>query len=431
MVRVMANRRVAIYQSAKINGRWSYYRPVIGKNNKIKPDWCHVNGHKECHPGSDYIIRWYEGSKPRIRGCKSAADAANQAEIQRGFLNAKALGVPVKEPEVPSLFLSSAIYAYLEEYQLTHRPNTYVQAKGTLEEFLTYCKRTNVGDVTKMDLLKYAEWLQRYRGRSARTAANKFLRVHQFFKSKGIKLVTGKDAPKFVEPLPEVYSLAEQEKFLAKCNANQTLIFSVFLKAGLREREMMYLQWGDINLEEGTLRVRAKPEFGWVPKTWEEREIPIPDDLVLLLKPHAKKSNVLCFPTKNNKPSTKLLRTCKRIAAAAELTCGVCDGCKSESEDAGCERWYLHKFRATYATSCLRAGVDIKTVQTLLGHKDIESTMRYLAPATNATIKEQLNDVWKKKPSAFVHLTCLPDGTLAVSGEPVAGTMTVNAVGRK
>jgi len=79
----MANLKVAIYLSAKINGQWSYFRPVTGANNKIKPDWCHVNGHTEHHPSSSYVIRWYEGDKQRMLNCKNAADAVNQAETLR------------------------------------------------------------------------------------------------------------------------------------------------------------------------------------------------------------------------------------------------------------------------------------------------------------------------------------------------------------
>ena len=77
----MANRRVSIYQSAKVGGVWSYFKPVFAPNNKIKPDWCHVNGHKEHHPGSDYLIKWYEGRKQRILKCKNAADAQNMPNI--------------------------------------------------------------------------------------------------------------------------------------------------------------------------------------------------------------------------------------------------------------------------------------------------------------------------------------------------------------
>lgn|SRR5579872_1719695 len=48
--------------------------------------------HEEHHPGSDYIIKWYEGTRQRTQKCKNAADAQNQAEIQRSILTAKSLG---------------------------------------------------------------------------------------------------------------------------------------------------------------------------------------------------------------------------------------------------------------------------------------------------------------------------------------------------
>jgi site-specific recombinase XerD len=40
--------------------------------------------------------------------------------------------------------------------------------------------------------------------------------------------------------------------------------------------------------------------------------------------------------------------------------------------------FFLHKFRHTFATNHLRDGVDIRTVQAWLGHRDIKSTMVYL-----------------------------------------------------
>jgi site-specific recombinase XerD len=45
------------------------------------------------------------------------------------------------------------------------------------------------------------------------------------------------------------------------------------------------------------------------------------------------------------------------------------------------ENFWLHKFRATFATRCLWAGVDLRTVQQWLGHSEMESTMRYLESA--------------------------------------------------
>ena len=41
----------------------------------------------------------------------------------------------------------------------------------------------------------------------------------------------------------------------------------------------------------------------------------------------------------------------------------------------------LHKFRATFATHALQGGVDLRTVQSWMGHTDLASTMRYLRPA--------------------------------------------------
>lgn len=43
-----------------------------------------------------------------------------------------------------------------------------------------------------------------------------------------------------------------------------------------------------------------------------------------------------------------------------------------------CSKWFLHKFRHTFATNQLEEGVSIRTLQEWLGHSDLESTMVYL-----------------------------------------------------
>lgn len=43
-----------------------------------------------------------------------------------------------------------------------------------------------------------------------------------------------------------------------------------------------------------------------------------------------------------------------------------------------CQHYFLHKFRHTFATEHLRHGVDIRTLQNWMGHRDIKSTMVYL-----------------------------------------------------
>jgi integrase len=49
---------------------------------------------------------------------------------------------------------------------------------------------------------------------------------------------------------------------------------------GMREQEVMHVYWSDVNFAASTVRVRHKPDRGWTPKAYKEREIPIPSKLV-------------------------------------------------------------------------------------------------------------------------------------------------------
>lgn len=58
------------------------------------------------------------------------------------------------------------------------------------------------------------------------------------------------------------------------------------------------------------------------------------------------------------------------------------------------EDWFLHKFQATFGTTCLRNGIDLQTVQHWIGHKDLESTKRYLKPHRNEEARKKNEAVW-------------------------------------
>ena len=75
------------------------------------------------------------------------------------------------------------------------------------------------------------------------------------------------------------------------------------------------------------------------------------------------------------------------------------DCLKAVAERAGLEpeNFWLHKFRATYATWALWDGVDLRTVQQWLGHKDMESTMRYLKPSRSQQVKEKANEIFARR----------------------------------
>ena len=53
---------------------------------------------------------------------------------------------------------------------------------------------------------------------------------------------------------------------------------------GMREQEVMYCYWSDINFAKCTVKVSHKPDYDWTPKAYKEREIPVPESLIASLK---------------------------------------------------------------------------------------------------------------------------------------------------
>jgi integrase len=94
-------------------------------------------------------------------------------------------------------------------------------------------------------------------------------------------------------------------------------------------------------------------------------------------------------------PEGHLLRRLKGLAKKAGLNCGECGTCVSSDGDE-CERWFLHKFRASFITRLLREGMDLRTVMLLSGHADLESVMRYLRPAGEVEVQAKVNAIkWR------------------------------------
>jgi len=122
-----------------------------------------------------------------------------------------------------------------------------------------------------------------------------------FLKANGIRGLAGKnDWPRYSEEEPEMYEDAELDKLFNACDAEERLWYEFFLMTGMREQEVMYTYWSDVNLSAATVRVSHKPDRGWTPKAYKEREIPIPAKLVKKLKTwkaKADKTRGLVFPT--------------------------------------------------------------------------------------------------------------------------------------
>jgi integrase len=136
--------------------------------------------------------------------------------------------------------------------------------------------------------------------------------------------------------------------------------------------------WPNLNAKQSTVSVSWKPEFGWTPKAYKEREIPIPATLLaslLSIRPEGNPRGLM-FLTSGGKPKLDFLDCCKAIAKRAGL----------DPAD-----FWLHKFRATFCTMHLQAGVDLSTVQSFAGHTDLASTMRHLKPARGVAVQAKVN----------------------------------------
>jgi integrase len=102
--------------------------------------------------------------------------------------------------------------------------------------------------------------------------------------------------------------------------------------------------------------VRAKPQYGFLPKDWEERTVPFSAEVAEILRKHPHVPGCqLVFPSPKSHLNYRFLHErCKEIATRAGLN-------KDE--------WHLHRFRDTAATRWLRAGIDMRTVQVWLGSR--------------------------------------------------------------
>ena len=178
--------------------------------------------------------------------------------------------------------------------------------------------QTESQEIERRDLLKFAAFLRDEKEQAPRSVYNKFENVMTFLKAQGIRGLVGKnDWPRYTEEEPEVYEQEELDKLFAKCDTEERLWYEFFLMTGMREQEVMYTYWSDVNFAGSTVRVSHKADRGWTPKAYKEREIPIPAKLAASLKAWKAKANGcnLVFPTGGCNPKLNFLDDLKAVAA--------------------------------------------------------------------------------------------------------------------
>jgi integrase/recombinase XerD len=379
------SREVNLTKRVQASKGMRYCPVVLSPNGRIKPDLVLVNGKPEKHPEGAYYLEWREkGRRVRLSVGKDAQDAATRRQRKEAELNALNNGVSVlPENGNGHRSVAAAVSQFLEETELTKKPKTLAAYTTAMNYFTESCSKMYLHEVERHDLLKFSGFLRDQKKQSPRSVYNKFETVMTFLKANGIRGLVGKnDWPRYTEEEPEMYELEELEKLFNACNEQERLWFEFFLMTGMREQEVMHLYWSDINFAASTVRVSHKPDRGWTPKAYKEREIPVPTKLLKRLKAWKAKADKACglvFPTAGCNPKLDFLDCLKACAERAKLS----------KED-----FWLHKFRSTFATRCLWAGVDLRTVQQWLGHSDMESTMRYLKPSRSQYVRDKMNDIF-------------------------------------
>lgn len=138
----------------------------------------------------------------------------------------------------------------------------------------------------------------------------------------------------------------------------------VALRTGLRQGELLGLQWQDVNLEKGFLVVRRSVFRGRVgsPKSNKGRVVPLCDEAIqaLVTQRHSRGPYVFCDRRGELLSDNQCKHPLERACLQAEL-----------------RRVGWHVLRHTFASHLIQCGVNIVKVQQYLGHSDIRVTMRY------------------------------------------------------
>jgi site-specific recombinase XerD len=141
--------------------------------------------------------------------------------------------------------------------------------------------------------------------------------------------------------------------------------FTVSLHTGLRASEQWRLLWRDIDFDQRILTARATKNGD------AERHIPLNDTAMAALKEVA-----ASYPGRRTSTSAVFLNSDDNPMRTHR------DWFEPVIEDSGIDAYTWHCNRHTFASRLVMAGVNLKAVQTLMGHRTITMTMRYshLAP---------------------------------------------------
>jgi integrase/recombinase XerC len=263
--------------------------------------------------------------------------------------------------------------------------NTCRAYQRDLEEFYQYLKtdmagsgsKLNVTDLNLISPLTIRGFLGvLYQKNKKSTTARKLSSIRSFFrylvkrghiKVSPAKLVATPKREKTIPvylPVDEMFRLLDSIKMDGVLNLRNRAIFEMLYSAGIRVSELAGLNVFDVDFTKRLIRVLGKGN--------KERVVPVGNKALSFVKTYRKQLEIKkgvtdssgpLFLNKNNGRLTT--RSIGRILEKIVKECALLAPVSP------------HALRHSFATHMLDAGVDLRAVQELLGHKSLSTTQRY------------------------------------------------------
>lgn len=212
----------------------------------------------------------------------------------------------------------------------------------------------------------------------------KMIGKNPFNDGKSLRLKVENERSRFLTP-------EEARKLFKECPIHLQQIIECVLYTGMRKKDVLNLKWEQIR--NGWMYLRDT-------KTKNPLQIPVSDELAMLfdrIKESQDSDNGNVFDLKGNKIKKKKVQSEYVFTYRGGSIKDVKTALKNACEDAGIPYGRnvpngitFHDLRHSYGSYLMAKGVDIRTTQELLGHRDLKMTQRYTHMGEN-TKKRAVN----------------------------------------
>jgi len=256
----------------------------------------------------------------------------------------------------------------LEELQRRNYAETTINSYlRTVKEFSRRfnCSPDRLGP---RHIREYQAELFQKRKFSPNTVAQR-LAALRFFYTKTLKKVWSIEEtpyPKKTLHMPTILSQEEVARLIdaARRPFHRTLLMALYA-TGLRRAELARLKVSDVDSKRMVIHVRSG-------KGRKDRDVMLSPKLLEALREH--------WRGLQRKPSAWLFPGNRWHTGDTPIdTKVVWNACKEAAQRAGLQKdVHPHTLRHCFATHLLEAGADLRTIQILLGHRDLKETTIYL-----------------------------------------------------